>query len=150
MTAPGRAVDAGQGGPPARGEAVGPPLPTRGRSHRTCADRATSARTPGAVPGGARGAGYERLVAAFAPNWRVGLIASRATAHRAGGLRPGMRAPRGLRRVTTGVVARRAGRASSYVYGIRRGRVRWVGVASSSVVRRPSALRALVRSARLT
>ena len=110
-------------------------------------------------------------VAVLGRGGRVGLVASRARGRVAGGVAVGARAgalkagarPVGGRRALKaatgvgaearalaasrrGVFVRRAGR-SSFVYAVRGGRVRAVGVATRALARRPAKLRAAVRRA---
>ena len=88
-----------------------------------------------------------KVVAAFTPRGRVGLVLSTSRGHVSGRISPGSRA-RTLR-----------GRARSigpnlwlrgrFVYGVRRGRVRYVGVAAHSVSSSPRRLRKYLRLAGL-
>ena len=112
----------------------------RGRLlHRWCVRRSSGRVT--AVFGGRRAGSRSRLVV--------------TTAGRHGNrrVRPGstMRALRrafpGVRRVTRGVF--RASRRNPRLFGVRRGRVRFIGVAERRLLRDPRALRRLVRRARL-
>jgi microsomal dipeptidase-like Zn-dependent dipeptidase len=80
--------------------------------------------------------GGGETVAAFTSRGRSGLVGSTARGWKIGGLGPGARASRlrGARRFgRTGVRVRRAGRGGRYVYGVRKGRISWVAVASRSV-----------------
>jgi hypothetical protein len=92
-------------------------------------------------------------VAVLSPDGRVGLVGSNARGVTAGGVAAGAAArklPRGTRRVAGGLLLRRA-RGASYVYVVRRGRVKFVAVAASSVARSAARLReyaALLRRAR--
>jgi hypothetical protein len=83
------------------------------------------------------------------------MVASTARGHRARGIRPGV----GIRSAaydTSGdpppkkrLVVRRAGAGRRFVYGVRRGRVRFVAVVSRSVAADRKRLRAHLRLARL-
>ena len=79
-----------------------------------------------------------RVSAVFTPRSRVGLVLSTARLHTARGIGRGARAARlsGLRRVRGGLRVRSFGRrGAKLVYGVRRGRVRFVAVASRPVAR---------------
>jgi microsomal dipeptidase-like Zn-dependent dipeptidase len=93
-----------------------------------------------------------RVQAVLTPSGRLGLLASTARGHRAGGIGRGASARR-LRRATRafgrGVRIRSAGRGARVVYGVRRGRVTYVGVATRSVARSRGTLRRYLRMARL-
>lgn len=82
-----------------------------------------------------------RVSAVLTPGGRVGLVASTAPGHRAGGVQPFARA--------TGARIRRAGAGSSYVYGSRHGRVSFVAVAQNAVARHPAKLRTYLKLAGL-
>jgi hypothetical protein len=89
-----------------------------------------------------------KVVAVFTRRARVGLVASTGRGHEALGIAPGARARRlrgRARPFGRGVFVRRAGGGAGFVYGVRRGRVRYVGVASRSVARRPARLRRHLR-----
>jgi hypothetical protein len=95
--------------------------------------------------------GKAKVVAVFTRGERVGLVASTARGHRAHRIGRGARSRR-LRRNTRsfgrGLRIRRAGR-TRIVYRVRRGRVRYVAVASRSVAKSPRRLRAYLRLAGL-
>ena len=96
---------------------------------------------------GRRAAG-SRVSAVFTSGGKVGLVASTARRHRGRGIGRGARASRlrGTRHVGRGLRVRRIGRGGKkLVYGVRRGRVRFVGVASRPVARSPRRLRAFVK-----
>jgi hypothetical protein len=76
--------------------------------------------------------------AAFTRRGRVALLASTAAGHGNRGLRPGRRTRR------RGLVI-----AGTRVIGIRRGRVRFTGVAARGVIARPALLRRYLRLAGL-
>jgi len=83
---------------------------------------------------------------------RVGLVASTARGHRAGGLGRGMRASRlraSTKRFGPGLRVRRAGAGARFVYGVRRGRVRFVAVASRPLASSRRRVRAHLRLAGL-
>jgi hypothetical protein len=83
---------------------------------------------------------------------KVGLVASTARRHTGRGIGPRARASRlrGTKRVRGGLRVRRFGRRGvKLVYGVRRGRVRFVAVASRSVARSPKRLRAYLKLARV-
>jgi dienelactone hydrolase len=81
------------------------------------------------------------VVATFSSRGRVALVASTAPGHGNRGVRPGRRSRR------RGVA--RAGARSHRIIGVRRGRVRFVAVAVSPLLRSRRALRAHLRYARL-
>lgn len=93
------------------------------------------------------------VTAVFGPNARVRLLTTTARAHRYRGIRPGSglrqvrRALPRLRRVVRGVY--RAGPQSQRLIGVRRGRVRYLAVASDRSLRRPRVLRIYLRRAGL-
>ena len=110
----------------------------RSRAYRYCVSRQRGGRT----------------VAAFTRRGRVGLLLSNGRRHKARGVGPRSttrllrrRFGRRLRRAGRGVAVVRSGR-SRIVFTTRRGRVRYVGVASRSVVARRSVLRRYMRLAR--
>jgi hypothetical protein len=93
------------------------------------------------------------VTAVFGPNARVRLLTTTARAHRYRGLRVGSglrqvrrELPR-LRRIAPGVY--RAGPQSQRVIGVRRGRVRYLAVASERSLRRERVLRTYLRRAGL-
>jgi len=93
------------------------------------------------------------VTAVFGPNARVRLLTTTARAHRYRGIRPGsaLRTVRrklpGLRRIAPGVY--RAGPQSQRLIGVRRGRVRFLAVASERSLRRERVLRVYLRRAGL-
>ncbi len=110
---------------------------------------------PKSRPGGSyrwcvRGSGVP-AASVFNDAGRVALIATAAPLVRAGGLRVGSHLPsRGVRRVLSGVEAgRRLRGGARYVYGTRRGRVTFVGVAAASTLAQASRLRAELSAAGL-
>jgi hypothetical protein len=117
---------------------AGQPDARDGRTWRYCVQRR------GKQPRG-------RVTAVFTAQDRVGLVASTAPGHRIAGIGPGAKASRlrgRARMVTKGVLARTAKGGTRFVYGIARGRVRWVGIASKSMST-GNRLRASVRLAGL-
>jgi microsomal dipeptidase-like Zn-dependent dipeptidase len=119
--------------------AAGQPGRRLGRSFRYCVKGRANARA--------------KVVAVHTPAGRVGLIASTARHHRAAGIRPGApaRALRGrAQRFGPGLRVgppRRNG--ARMVYGVRRGRVSFVGVASGTAAAGPRRLAGYRRLARL-
>jgi hypothetical protein len=92
-----------------------------------------------------------RAAAVFTRTGKVGLVMSNARLHKGTRLGRGARVRRlsGTRRVSGGLRVRRIGRrGAKLVYGVRRGRVRYVAVAARSVARKPKRLRAFLRLAR--
>jgi hypothetical protein len=94
----------------------------------------------------ARSRGVVRAV--FTPRRRVALVATTAAGHRSSRLRPGARVRHPRRRALSRGVYR-AGPRSRKLIGVRRGRVRYLAVASRSLLRHPARLRAYLRRARL-
>ena len=96
--------------------------------------------------------GRGRVVAGFSRRGRVVLVATTAPSHGNRGVRPGAPAAR-LRayptRVALGPGLRRATPRSPRIIGVRRGRVRFVAVATRRLLRRPRALRRQLRLAGL-
>jgi hypothetical protein len=92
-----------------------------------------------------------KAVALLTRRGRVGLVASTARGHQ--GRRIRGTSVRRLRRQTRpfgrGLLVRSAGRRARIVYGVRRGRVRYVAVATRSVARSRASLRRHVRLAGL-
>jgi hypothetical protein len=87
------------------------------------------------------------LAAVFNSRGEVCLVVSSGPGYSAAGIAPGrpVRSPRrGI------VLGRRLARGARFVYGVRGGRVRFVGVASAADVRSPRALRADVAASRLS
>jgi hypothetical protein len=86
----------------------------------------------------------KKLVAALDRKGRVQLIASNAIGHRIRRIRPGVRSKRlrgRARRIGRGLYVRRAGKRARFVYVVRRGRVRVVGVATRGASRNRKTLR---------
>jgi hypothetical protein len=97
--------------------------------------------------------GRARVSAVFSHRGRVELVTTTARGHRSGRVHPGSpaRAARRAypRRRAFGRGLFRAGRSSSRVIGIRRGRVRYIAVARGRLLSRPRALRRHLRLAGL-
>lgn len=116
---------------------------------RAPAPRSRGARSWRWCVNGGRGS----VIAAFTKGGRVALVATTAPLHGNRGARPGARtravrrAHRRARRLGRGLL--RAGRRSTRVFGIRRGRIRYVAVASRRTISRRKTLRAYLRRAGL-
>jgi Calcineurin-like phosphoesterase len=109
-----------------------PPRTRRRRAWRYCVS-------------GSRG----RALVAFSRGGRARLVVSTARGHRRGRIRPGaslrlVKRAHKVRRLTRGLYAG-TGRARRLVFGVRRGRVRFVGVADPRLIARPRLLRSYVR-----
>ncbi len=119
---------------------AGQPAEREGRVFRYCVQRRGKAR---------RG----RVSAVFDEAGRVGLVVSTAPGHRSKGLGAGARGSRVRgdvgRAFGSSLRVRAAGGGARYVYGLRKGRVRFVAVASRTVARTPATLRAALREAGL-
>jgi microsomal dipeptidase-like Zn-dependent dipeptidase len=101
------------------------------------------------VRGGRNGRAAD--VAELSPNGRVELVASTARGRSAGRIPVGASAQRlagAAHPAAGGVFVRRAGR-TTYVYTVRRGRVRAVGVATPALARHPAHLREAMRRVRM-
>jgi hypothetical protein len=97
-----------------------------------------------------RGNDQARVAVAFTPAGNAALIASTAPRHRALGVGSGTRAAvlRGrARSFGRGVLVRNAGRGVRFVYGVRRGRVRFVALATQQAAATPGVLRGYLRLA---
>jgi hypothetical protein len=90
-----------------------------------------------------KGSARRTVKAGVGRKGRVRVVGSTARGHRAGGVRPGDR--RGGPRLQV----RPAGPKRSFVYGVRKGRVRFVAVAPAKLAARRAALRRAVRAAGL-
>jgi hypothetical protein len=90
------------------------------------------------------GASTRTVAAALDGKGRVRMIATTARGHRAGGVRPGDRLGGG-----NGLRVRSASKKRAFVYGVRKGRVRFVAVAPKSLTAKPKRLRAVARAAGL-
>ena len=83
---------------------------------------------------------------------RLVVIASTARYHKSARIGPGARASRLRGRAKPfgrGVLVRNAGRGAKFIYGVRRGRVRYVGVASRAASKNRAALRRHLSRAKL-
>jgi hypothetical protein len=88
------------------------------------------------------------IKAVFTPEGRVGLVASNAAVHRALGRSPGdpvSRLSRKAKGFGPGLRVRPAGGGRRYVYGVQKGRITFVALASRTAGRTPAALRTYVR-----
>jgi hypothetical protein len=100
-----------------------------------------------------RGRGNRRAadVAELTRKGRVELVGSTALGHSAGGIAVGEGSSSlggATRSAGGGVFVASAGRGSSYVYYLKRGRIRVVGVATRKLARRPARLRKAMRRVR--
>jgi len=97
--------------------------------------------------------GLGRVTAVFSRRGRVQVVTTTARGHGNRRVRVGStgrrfaRAFPGRRRVTRGIY--RAGRRSTRIFGVRRGKVRYIAVARRQLLRRPRALRRYLRLAGL-
>ena len=83
-----------------------------------------------------------KVVAVIGGGERVALVGSTARPHRA------RHSLRGTRKFGKGVRIKRAGKRARYVYGVRKGRIRWVAVATPRTAK-PKALRRALKTAGL-
>ena len=93
-----------------------------------------------------------KVVTALDSKGRVQLIATNASGYSAKRIRPGSRSRRlrgKARRLGKGLYVRRAGRRSRYVFTVRHGRVRTVGLATTSATKSARRLRRYLKLARL-
>ena len=96
-----------------------------------------------------------KIVAALTTRGRVALVGSNAFGHRGLRIRAGMRTTstkrlRGrARRIAKGLYLRRIGRRARFVYGTRRGRVRFVAVATRGASKNRKILRRYLKLAGL-
>jgi hypothetical protein len=92
-----------------------------------------------------------KVIVAFNKKNRVRLVASTARLHRRGRIGPGTRASRIARSSRTTRLTRNLWTSSNgrFVYGTRRGRVRYVAVVDRGLAARPRLLRAYLRLAGL-
>ena len=99
-----------------------------------------------------RADGKARFRAVFDPAGRVRLAASDAPRHRALGVGRGSKASalRGTRPFGTTLRVRGAGRGAIYVWGVRKGVVRFTAIASGPAAKSPRALRQYLRLAGFT
>lgn len=83
----------------------------------------------------------------FTKGGSSGLVGSTAALHRVGRVGPGAPIARvkGTRRLTASVRVKGAGKGAKFVFGVRGGKITWVGVAAASVAKRPGELKRLVR-----
>ena len=93
-----------------------------------------------------------RVSTVLTPGGSVALVASTAPGHKARSVGPfasGTRVSAAAAYMKSGTIVRRAGSASSFVYGIRYGRVSFVAVAQNAVANHPAKLRASLKLAGL-
>jgi hypothetical protein len=94
----------------------------------------------------------KKVVAVLDRKGKVQLIASNAQGHRVRRIRPGIKAKRlrgKARKIGKGLYIRRAGKRARFVYGVRRGRVSFVGLATRSASKSRKRLRAYLKLAGL-
>jgi hypothetical protein len=92
------------------------------------------------------------LTGVFTPAGRIALVTSNAFGHTATGIGRGARVSqlRRVRRFGANVFIRSAGGGTQFVFGVRRGRVRFIAVASRATARTPATLRSYLRLAGLS
>jgi hypothetical protein len=117
---------------------AGQPTTRKGRSWRWCVED--------------RGNEGQLVRTAFTPEGTVGLVGSAVRRHRIDGVGAGAKASRikGARSFGRGIRVRDAGSGRKYVFGVSRGRVRWVALAMPEATRSRAALRSYTRIAGLT
>ena len=117
---------------------AGQPTTRQGRSWRWCVED--------------RGNEGQLVRTAFTPQGTVGLVGSTVRRHRIDGVGAGAKASRikGARSFGRGIRVRNAGSGRKYVFGVSRGRVRWVALAMPEASRSRAALRSYTRIAGLT
>jgi hypothetical protein len=113
---------------------AGQPRRRVGRVYRYCLDKRGKRR---------RG----RMAVVFTPTGRTSLIFSSGPNQRFGRVGPGTKAPKRARRLGGGLRVRRPGKKSAIVFGVKRGKVTFVAVASRAVARNQRRLRAHLRLA---
>jgi hypothetical protein len=94
----------------------------------------------------------KKLVAALDRKGKVQLIGSNSIGHRINRVRPGVRSTRlrgKARRVGKGLYVRKAGKRARFVYGVRKGRVSFVAVATRSATKSRKQLRGYLKLAGL-
>jgi hypothetical protein len=94
----------------------------------------------------------KKLVAALDRKGKVQLIGSNSIGHRINRVRPGVRSTRlrgKARRVGKGIYIRKAGKRARFVYGVRKGRVSFVAVATRSATKSRKQLRGYLKLAGL-
>jgi hypothetical protein len=90
-------------------------------------------------------------VAALTRSGKVALVVTNAVNADAKRIRVGDRAARlsgNARKLGHGLYVRRAGRRARFVYGVRKGRVRFVGLATRSAARNRASLRRYLKLAK--
>ena len=96
----------------------------------------------------------KKIVTVLTPRGKVALVGSTAYGHRGLRARPGvkvkrLRKLRGTRRIGKRLWIKRAGRRARYVYGVRKGRVRFAAVVTRHTASNRKRLRRYLRLARL-
>ncbi|WP_372789963.1 hypothetical protein, partial [Paraconexibacter sp.] len=93
-----------------------------------------------------------RVRAVFTTRGRVGLITSTAKGHRASGVAIGAKASK-LKGKTISygknIRARKLGKGAMFLFGVKKGRVAWIGVTSTSVAKTPARARSYLKLAGL-
>jgi hypothetical protein len=100
-----------------------------------------------------RGNAAARVRAVFTPSEKVGLITSVAPRHRVAGVGKGTSAAKLAGRArpfgSGGMLIRSAGKGRSYLFGVRKGKVTWTAVATSTVTQSPATARRYLKLAGL-
>ncbi len=125
-------------------ERAGQPV-SRTRTWRWCANGRRHAKA--SQMAGQTKSGRKRVVAVFDGDAKVALIASTLRKHRADGIRPGMPVSdlRDRAKRFGGLWARDAGNGRRFFYGVRKGRVAYVGLASAGAAATPATLRRYIK-----
>jgi hypothetical protein len=126
-------------------ERAGQPV-SRTRTWSWCASGRRPARA------GEKKAGGKQVAAVFDRKAKVALIASTLRKHRADGVRPGMLEEdvRGDReRFGSGIRVSDAGNGRRFFYGVHRGRVTFVGLASAAAAASPGTLKRYIKRAQV-
>ncbi len=93
-----------------------------------------------------------RVRAVFTTRGRVGLVTSTAKGHKASGIAIGARASK-LKGKTTpfgkNIRARKLGKGAMFLFGVKNGRVAWIGVTATSVSKTPARARSYLKLAGL-
>jgi hypothetical protein len=93
-----------------------------------------------------------KIAAVIGDDEKVALVGSTARGHKAGPIRPGIRSAnrlRGTRSFGKGVRIRNAGRSARFVYGVSKGRIAFVAVATPDAAKTPKRLAANLKLAGL-
>ena len=94
----------------------------------------------------------KKVVVALTRTGKVALVGSNAQGHRALRIRVGVKAKRlrgQARRFSKGIYIRKAGKRARFVYGVRKGRVSFVAVATRSATKSRKQLRRYLKLAGL-